>query len=148
MDTFIDLHSTKDFVCLLVCLMVLNATFNSISVISCLSFLLVEETGGPGENHRPVATCDKSLTFSHNIVHLALIFDMFTNTLFSTCTCINKINADRVDLYIYNMLVLGCLSLRYSFTRVTFLPAKISPARKVIPTYKFSQNLHSSVETE
>jgi hypothetical protein len=31
--------------------MVLNATFNNISVISWQSVLLVEETGGPGENH-------------------------------------------------------------------------------------------------
>jgi hypothetical protein len=41
---------------LFVCLMVLNATFNNISVISWQSVLLVEETGGPGENHRPVAS--------------------------------------------------------------------------------------------
>jgi hypothetical protein len=34
--------------------MVLNATFNNISVISWRSVLLVEETVGPGENHRPV----------------------------------------------------------------------------------------------
>jgi hypothetical protein len=33
--------------------MVFNATFNNISVISWWSVLLVEETGGPGENHRP-----------------------------------------------------------------------------------------------
>ena len=33
--------------------MVFNATFNNISVIPWLSFLLVEETGVPGENHRP-----------------------------------------------------------------------------------------------
>ena len=33
-----------------------NATFNNISVISWRSALLVEETGGPGENYRPV-TC-------------------------------------------------------------------------------------------
>ena len=33
--------------------MVFNATFNNISAISLLSVLLVEETGGPGENHRP-----------------------------------------------------------------------------------------------
>ena len=38
------------------CLMVLNATFNNVSVISLRSVLLVEETGGPGENHRPVAS--------------------------------------------------------------------------------------------
>ena len=30
--------------------------FNNISVISWLSALLMEETGGPGENHRPVAS--------------------------------------------------------------------------------------------
>ena len=41
-----------------VCLMVFNDTFNHISVtcISWWSVLLVEETGGPGENHRPVAS--------------------------------------------------------------------------------------------
>ena len=37
-------------------LMVFNATFNSISVIPWRSVLLVKETGGPGENHRPVAS--------------------------------------------------------------------------------------------
>ena len=35
----------------LVWFLVFNATFNSISVISWWSVLLVEETGGPGENH-------------------------------------------------------------------------------------------------
>ena len=34
--------------------MVFNATFNSISVISWQSVLLVEETGVLGENHQPV----------------------------------------------------------------------------------------------
>jgi len=32
---------------------VFNATFNDISVISWWSVLLVEETGVPGETHRP-----------------------------------------------------------------------------------------------
>ena len=36
--------------------MVLNATFNNISVISWWSVLLVGETGGVGENHRPVVS--------------------------------------------------------------------------------------------
>jgi hypothetical protein len=36
--------------------MVVNVTFNNISVISWWSVLLVEETGGPVENHRPFAT--------------------------------------------------------------------------------------------
>ena len=35
--------------------MVFNATFNSISVISWWSVLLVEETAVRGEHHRPVA---------------------------------------------------------------------------------------------
>jgi len=35
--------------------MVLNTTFNNISIISWRSVLLVEETGVPEENHRPVA---------------------------------------------------------------------------------------------
>ena len=36
-----------------VTLMVVNATVNNITVISCRSVILVEETGVPGENHRP-----------------------------------------------------------------------------------------------
>ena len=36
-------------------IMVLNATCNNISVISCRSFLYVEETWVPGENRRPAA---------------------------------------------------------------------------------------------
>jgi hypothetical protein len=54
------------FDCLFVCLMVFNATFNNILVISRRSVLLVEETGGPGENHRLV-------TDKRYVVHLALI---------------------------------------------------------------------------
>ena len=57
------------FVCLvLVGFMVLNITYNNISVISCQSALLVEETGGPGENHRPVASHWQTL--SHNPIML------------------------------------------------------------------------------
>jgi len=46
--------------------MVFNTTFNNISVISWLSVLLVEETGVPGETHRPVTSHWQTL--SHNIV--------------------------------------------------------------------------------
>jgi len=42
-----------------VCLMMFNATFNNISVISWRAVLLVEETGGQ--------------TLSHNVVPLALV---------------------------------------------------------------------------
>jgi hypothetical protein len=45
--------------------MVLNATFNNISVISQRSVLLVEETGGPRENHQPAA--NHKQTLSHNV---------------------------------------------------------------------------------
>jgi hypothetical protein len=46
--------------------MVFNATFNNFSVASWWSILLVEETGVPGENHRPVSIHRQTL--SHNVV--------------------------------------------------------------------------------
>ena len=47
--------------------MVFNPTFNNSSAISWRSVLLVEETGGPEENHRPVAS--HRHTLSHNVVY-------------------------------------------------------------------------------
>ena len=47
-------------------LMVFNATFNNISAISWRSVFLVEETGVPGENHRPAASHRQ--TSPHNVV--------------------------------------------------------------------------------
>jgi len=58
--------------------MVFNATFNNISVISWRSVLLMEETGGPEENHRPVASHWQTL--SHNVVLLALNYHTITAT--------------------------------------------------------------------
>jgi hypothetical protein len=46
--------------------MVFNATFNCISVISWWSGLSLKETGGPGENHRPVTSHWQTLL--HNVV--------------------------------------------------------------------------------
>ena len=46
--------------------MVFNVTFNNISVKSWQSVLLVEETGGPGENHQPVSSHWQTLW--HNVV--------------------------------------------------------------------------------
>jgi hypothetical protein len=46
--------------------MVLNATFNNISVISRPSILFVKETWVIVENHRPIAS--HLQTLSHNVV--------------------------------------------------------------------------------
>jgi hypothetical protein len=46
--------------------MLFNATINHISVISWRLVLLVDETGVPGENHRPVASHWQTL--SHNVI--------------------------------------------------------------------------------
>ena len=45
-------------VSMIVCLMVFNATFSNISVISWQTVLLMEETGGPEENHWQFITYD------------------------------------------------------------------------------------------
>jgi hypothetical protein len=66
--------------------MVLNATFNNISVISCRSVLLVEATEVPEENHQPVA--------SHwqTCIDMAW-FELSTLVVISTdCTCSCKSN--------------------------------------------------------
>jgi hypothetical protein len=53
--------------------MVLNATFNNISAISGWSVLLVEETGVPGENHRPLQQYSRWL---HCI--LCILYSIYT----------------------------------------------------------------------
>ena len=50
--------------------MVFDATFNNISVLSWRPALLVEETGVPGENHRPAASHWQTLL--HNVASSAL----------------------------------------------------------------------------
>ena len=47
-------------------IMLFNATFNNMSVISWWSMLLVEETGVPGENHQPAAS--NRQTLSHHVI--------------------------------------------------------------------------------
>ena len=51
---------------MLVRFIVLHATFNNISVTSWWSVLSVEETGVPGENHRPATSHWQTL--SHDVV--------------------------------------------------------------------------------
>ena len=46
--------------------MVFNAIFHNISVTSCRSVLIVEETGVHGTKHRPTASHRQTL--SHNVV--------------------------------------------------------------------------------
>ena len=46
--------------------MVFNATFNNISAISWMSVLVVEETGVPGENHRPAVSHSFTLLDNYN----------------------------------------------------------------------------------
>ena len=43
LESYLRSECPRDFYCLLVCLMVFNATFNNISVLSWRSVLLVEE---------------------------------------------------------------------------------------------------------
>jgi len=61
--------------------MVLSATFNKISVIMGRSALLLEETGVPGENHRPVASHWQTL--SHNVVSSTLYHERDSNSKLS-----------------------------------------------------------------
>jgi hypothetical protein len=51
--------------------MVFNAAFNNISVISWRSVLLVEETGVPGENHRPNLSQVTDKLY-HIMLHIAM----------------------------------------------------------------------------
>ena len=55
-DKFAIMYKVCTFEGVGVIVLVLNATFNNISVISWRSVILVEETGVPGENHRHAAS--------------------------------------------------------------------------------------------
>ena len=64
--------------CLFVCLMVFNATFNNISAITWWSVFLVEETGAPKENHRPVVSHRQTL--SHKVVSSTHHHELYSNS--------------------------------------------------------------------
>ena len=63
--------------------MVLNTTFNNISVISWPSVLLVEEIRVPGENHQPVASYRQTLF--HNAVSSTLRHERGSNSQRQWC---------------------------------------------------------------
>ena len=80
---------------------VLNVTFNNISAISWGSVWLVLETGGPGENHRPVASYWHTL-LSHNVVHLALIGIRTSVVIGTDCIGSSKSNYYTITAMKYN----------------------------------------------
>jgi len=84
--------------------MVLNATFNNISVLSWRSVLLVEETEVSGENQRPVAS--PWHTLSHNVVSSALRFDIDI--------CVLKYNADKFN----TVFICRIIEFNYPIKRV------------------------------
>ena len=91
---------------------VFDTTFNKISVIS-YPVLFMEETGVPGETHRPVASHWQTL--SHNVIHISLIEIRTTSVVMSThCigSCISNCHMITsttvpVDVMIYLTIVLS-----------------------------------------
>ena len=87
----------------LVWFMVFNAPFNHISVLSCQSELLAEETGVPGKNHWHVTSHKQNL--SHNVVssfkskwfcmkYIGKYF-LHVNVYITTCTYQDLCNKDK-----------------------------------------------------
>jgi len=66
-------------------IMLFNATFDNISVISWRSVLLVEETGIPRENHRPAASHWQTLWHKAvAITHSHMGFELTTLVVIGT----------------------------------------------------------------
>ena len=84
--------------------MVFNATFNNISFISWRSVLLLEETGVPGENHRPVTSHWQTL--SHNVVQSTQCYRWCTDCI-GSC----KFNY-------HTIMTMGALTLGYKWSSV------------------------------
>jgi hypothetical protein len=78
-------------------LLVFNVTFNNISIISCQSVLLMEESEVPGENHWPAKSHWQTLSIQWGHVYIRMIFNTlqvvcahcFFITPFSVFTVIN-----------------------------------------------------------
>ena len=125
------------FVCLFVCLMVLNATFNNISVVSWWSVLLVEETGGPLENHRPVTSHWQTLL--DNVVHLALI-EIRTHNISRDrhCTSLKTIYTlcGIICLWMFHSWLPLRVSLTFIFNCLSFLRNEINSSN-IIKWYDY-----------
>ena len=96
--------------------MVFNATLINISVLSWRSILLVEVTGGPGENPRPVPSHWQNL--SHNVVHLAMIEIRTCRRLWSRPECVYILYN---NVCLRNNSVLVALFLVYTFPLMSHL---------------------------
>ena len=76
----------------LVCFIVFNVAFNDILAISWRYILLVEETGGPGENQRPAA--------SHWQTYYIMLYTSLWAEVESKATVV--IDTDYIDSYKFN----------------------------------------------
>ena len=94
--------------------MVFKATFNNISIISWRSFLLVEETGGPEENHRPAASHWQTL--SHIMLYTSpwAGFELRTSVVIGTdCIGSCKSNYHTITATTAPGIILTCLDKYY-----------------------------------
>jgi hypothetical protein len=96
----------------LVWFLVFHATFNNISVISCLSALLAEEAGVPGENHRPAASHCQAL--SHNVVSSTPRHEQGVPTH-------NRVSGDRHWSHMYHMIPMKTFRPYVSFNLIRII---------------------------
>jgi hypothetical protein len=105
--------------------MVLNATFNNISVMSWRSVLLMVETRGPGENHRPVVSHWQTLSHTSPWmgVEPTTPLAIGTDCIGSCKSNYHAITATTapsiIEWYIFITVMLNSLSC--SFTSISFL---------------------------
>jgi hypothetical protein len=107
--------------------LVLNVTFNNISVISWWSVLLKEEIEIPRENHQSVASHWQ--TFTHNVVLSTLRHEWCSNGWRSLNTKVNNL------IWFENCNLIGCSAWRefwlYLITWVSIVTS---------PTYSFAND--------
>jgi hypothetical protein len=128
--------------------MVFNATFNNISVISWRSVLLVEETGVPEENHRPVAShwqnkkdhsylntrCQDKLCFQTTkncLIFFSFYFQFILMYIFR-----------KLSLILYQTVVKNKLSVRLVYVRqeVRAVLTAFMPSRSAVLAHEHSEH--------